>query len=148
MSKEVAKFNRWEVRLHRYIAKPYGQLECRQSHVDMDLWMNLKKSVSLAYYQLERSDTGYIHWQIALQTDKPLSRAIVCRLFHIDKKTEYCEPAVNWKKAVDYSQKTRTRIEGPFQYSREVPSNALTNIIDWSQKGKVRSHPAGADKVM
>lgn len=71
-------------------------------------------------FQLEKGDSGYIHWQGRISLIKKRQKHIVLEL--CDNKFNYLEPTAknNFKDEFFYAMKKDTRIEGPYS---DRPSN-------------------------
>lgn len=82
----------------------------------------IKEHCSEAIWQLERGESGYIHWQITITLHR---RQRLTWLKNHFCKTAHAEIVRNHDAAFDYTQKQDTRIEGPFYWPepiRSIPS--------------------------
>lgn len=86
--------------------------------------------IASCYYQLERSSRGYMHWQIAVEVTTPMNEFAMRNMFRIPRDNfEYARPAKNWAASINYCQKLRTRVKGPFQYHKPVVAAPLQRLI-------------------
>lgn len=68
--------------------------------------------------QLERAESGYIHWQVYAEFGRQLSLQAVKEL--VGDATVHVEPRRgSQKQAIDYVTKEDTRIAGPFEYGEK-----------------------------
>lgn len=65
------------------------------------------------YFQLEKSDSDYTHWQGCLATAAPLTFNQVKNLLFNDA---HIEPCKDWFASKAYCQKPDTRLEGPYSH--------------------------------
>lgn len=84
---------------------------------DLIKWLssNCKRWV----FQLEKGDTGYIHWQGRFSLIKKRTKNVLLKLFKDIPKPNYLEPTTNeeYRKEMFYQMKEDTRLEGPFKDS-------------------------------
>lgn len=85
-------------------------------------WM--EQHTTYASWQLEKSDTGYDHWQIALKLKKRNRLSWLKRHF---SNIAHCEETNNIEAADAYSHKIDTRIEGPYFFP--APLVAITDYF-------------------
>lgn len=89
---------------------------------DLQKW--IETHCDYASWQLEKSDGGYEHWQIALKLKKKNRLSWLKRHF---SNTAHCEESQNIEAAQSYAHKEDTRIEGP--YFHPPPVTAKTDYF-------------------
>lgn len=87
-----------------------------------DIRATLKDIAKRYVFQLEKGDTGYVHYQGRLSLCKKRRRAQALKLFK-DNPPEYFQPTVNieyYSGESFYATKADTRLEGPWSDEDEV----------------------------
>lgn len=87
-------------------------LKSSNSSINLKQW--IMEHCDSAIWQLEKgNDTGYLHYQITLTLKEKKRLTWLKNHF---SKTAHCEVVNNIDAAFDYSQKSDTRMAGPFYY--------------------------------
>lgn len=93
-------------------------------------------------FQLEKSDTGYVHWQGRFSLIKKRLKKPLMSMFPVDKVPHYLEPTVkeNHQEEFFYAMKKDTRVEGPYTDKDNekvyIPSQYLLlhdKLYDWQK---------------
>lgn len=82
------------------------------------------------YFQKERGDSGYEHWQVCLSLNTKEYFGTVKNLFSSKAHIEQC---IDWPKSKKYCQKEDTRIDGPYSHLRK-PLVIIDELRDWQKK--------------
>lgn len=81
----------------------------------------LKANCKKYVFQLEKGDTGYVHWQGRMSLIKKRQKHVALTLFKEIPAPNYFEPTVSseYRKEAFYAMKEDTRLEGPFKDTDE-----------------------------
>lgn len=110
-------------------------------------WDDLVAMLKPAYMvgQLERGESGTLHWQFAVQWQNPRSFAAIKK----DMPLAHFEEVRSWAAAVQYCQKEDSRQEGPWEYgTRPTGGSGKAQEEDWevwyqlAAEGKFKEIPA------
>ncbi|AYP28867.1 MAG: helicase [Kajamanuvirus cruti] len=88
---------------------------------------SLSPKLSYLRGQLERADSGYVHWQLVAHFKKPARLAAVKKLFGSTCHAEPCKS----KAALDYVWKDETAVEGTRFEKGSLPASPGTTDRDW-----------------
>lgn len=86
------------------------------------------------YFQQEKSESGYDHWQGCLSLKQKQRFSTVKNLFPNDIHLEACK---NWWKSIKYCQKEETRILGPFSHKTPIVTDmdiTKDNMYPWQKE--------------
>jgi len=115
-------------------------LKCNNNTWNGSNGSNLNKWIQThtenAIWQVERGNEGYLHVQLTLKLKIKNRLSWLKNHFH---NTAHCEVVNNIDAAFNYTQKTDTRVSGPFYWPEQVgngvedPLENLT-LYDWQQE--------------
>lgn len=111
--------------IYRWCATlPIEEVEASQ------LSQHLKGFCKKFTFQGEKSESGYLHWQIEFTLKEKLRFNQVKNILGFNKI--HLEPTKNYFKAKNYCMKTESRIEGPYN-EESTFIKTITNLYPWQK---------------
>lgn len=125
--------------LYHYSATIWEHMESESGrvyapHVDQLLQhltqKDWKHTITTVYFQLEEGQGGLRHWQMHFVLSAPITGTLktwLRSLFDIDedkpKQCVWIKKAMYPRSSINYAQKVKSRIEGPYRWDRTNPGN-------------------------
>lgn len=100
------------------------------SYTPEELWRILKEHCKEFYFQLEKGDKGYLHYQGVLSLKSKEYMEGVKNI--IGMKSIHLEPVQNLKKLENYCKKEDTRVAGPWSIQSQW-IKTITSFREWQK---------------